>query len=168
MVQDLWFKQEAYLITVGVFNLDRFHAMVLPEPNSGCWLWMGTVNENGYGQFRLDGKMRRAHRVAYEAYKKAIPEGLTLDHKCRVRCCVNPDHLEPVTHEENCRRGGNSEATKLGDFNRSKTACPKGHPYNKENTMFRKNGNRGGLGVGRVCRVCKRLGRASGLNRGRV
>ena len=81
--------------------LEGFEAKIHFEPNSGCWLWAGADNGVGYGKYR--GKY--AHRVAYEAARGAIPEGMFLDHLCRVRCCVNPDHLEPVTNVENIRRG---------------------------------------------------------------
>lgn len=83
----------------------------IPEPNSGCWLWLGELNSAGYGRISQgsnhNGTRVRslAHRVSYELAKGPIPEGLELDHLCRVRCCVNPGHLEPVTRSENNRRG---------------------------------------------------------------
>lgn len=85
---------------------ERFWSFVSPEPNSGCWLWTGGdyVGE-GYGCFSEGGKAKRAHKWAYERYVGPVPAGLVLDHKCRVRCCANPAHLEPVTHKENARRG---------------------------------------------------------------
>lgn len=82
-----------------------------------------------------------AHRVAYEEIMGPVPEGLELDHLCRTRSCVNPSHLEPVTHRENMNRG--DVAT------RRKTHCPKGHPYDEENTGIY-NGYRN-------CRACARL-----------
>jgi hypothetical protein len=78
---------------------------ISPEPNTGCWLWVGNKNDRGYGVVPLEGKIRKAHRAVYESERGPIPEGLTLDHLCRIRCCVNPDHLEPVTAMENIRRG---------------------------------------------------------------
>lgn len=78
----------------------RFDSLISPEPNTGCWLWLGTLSDNGYGIYAH----RRAHRIAFEQMKGGIPPGLDLDHLCRVRCCVNPEHLEPVTRKENCRR----------------------------------------------------------------
>jgi len=77
----------------------------IPEPNSGCWLWTKAVMANGYGLIMTSTGVRTAHRVSYEAHKGEIPAGLELDHKCRVRSCVNPDHLEAVTKTENVRRG---------------------------------------------------------------
>src|ERR1019366_4519713 len=84
--------------------LERFLKFVLPEPNTGCWLWTGGLNRGGYGQF-MTPPCTVAHRVAYELFVGPIPEGLQLDHLCRVRSCVNPQHLEPVSQQENIRRG---------------------------------------------------------------
>lgn len=77
-----------------------------PDPNSGCWLWTGYLHRNGYATLKWDkGKSScMAHRASYMAFKGEIPEGLVLDHKCKTRSCVNPDHLEPVTYSENNRR----------------------------------------------------------------
>lgn len=72
-------------------------------PN-GCWLWTGTIERTGYGRFWLGGRQEIAHRASYALLIGPIPEGLTIDHLCRVRACVNPDHLEPVTLAENIRR----------------------------------------------------------------
>lgn len=100
-----------------------FWDKVFPEPNSGCWLWVGCVNHHGYGSLNRRGRTRLAHRYAYEALIGPIPSGLQTDHRCRTRCCVNPAHLEPVTSAENTRRGD-------GGINmREKTHCPSGHPY---------------------------------------
>lgn len=75
-----------------------------PDLNGGCHLWIGSLR-GGYGRMRANGRTQEAHRVAYEEHYGPIPTGLVLDHKCRVRCCINPLHLEPVTHAENIRRG---------------------------------------------------------------
>jgi hypothetical protein len=72
---------------------------------NGCWLWTGSLNNKGYAQLGVAGRVRSAHRVAYELFKGAIPDGLQIDHLCRVRQCVNPDHLEAVTQSVNIRRG---------------------------------------------------------------
>lgn len=89
------------------------------EKGEGCWSWRGSVQSEGYGKFRLNGRQVYAHRLSYELHKGPIPDGLTIDHLCRVRRCVNPDHLEAVTHLENVRRGAVA----------NRPTCPNGHPY---------------------------------------
>ena len=84
---------------------ERFEAKWTPEPNTGCWLWTGATDRKGYGQFRSKGAHVKAHRWSYERLVGPIPEGLQIDHLCRVPGCVNPEHLEPVTHRENQVRG---------------------------------------------------------------
>jgi hypothetical protein len=86
-----------------------------------CWEWKAGKDSNGYGNHRHKGKATGAHRVSYELIISSIPEGLELDHLCRNRSCVNPYHLEPVTHKENTRRG------------LIKTHCVRGHPRTPEN-----------------------------------
>ncbi|MGQ0721049.1 MAG: HNH endonuclease signature motif containing protein [Candidatus Eiseniibacteriota bacterium] len=110
----------------------RFWSKV--SKSDGCWLWTGANNSLGYGQLSLDGGRRAcAHRVAYEWTVGAIEPGLDLDHLCRNPSCVNPSHLEPVTHRENIRRG--KAATK--------TACKYGHDWtDPRNVYIRKSGSR--------------------------
>jgi hypothetical protein len=111
------------------------------EKTETCWLWTGNRNPNGYGRF---GKpVQYAHRVAYEAMVGPIPDGLTLDHLCRIRHCVNPAHLEPVTAAVNTMRGTSPTVA-----NTKKTHCPAGHPYDERNTAVR--------GGKRACRECNR------------
>ena len=125
---------------------DMFMAHVSPEPNTGCWLWMGYVNRGGYGRLNRAGRgTLNAHRYAYELLTGPIPAGLQVDHLCRVRSCVNPAHLEAVTHQENIRRGDN------GRHNAVKTHCPSGHLYSEANTKVNVKGSR-------ECRVCIVLG----------
>ena len=83
---------------------EKFNVRVMPEPMSGCWYWLAYVSPSGYGVFYADGEAVLAHRWAYEHFKEPIPPSLQIDHKCFVRCCVNPDHLEPVTCQENVSR----------------------------------------------------------------
>lgn len=83
---------------------ERFDVKVVPA-TTGCWLWIGATYDQGYGMFRLtEGKTARAHRFSYERHVAAIPAGMTLDHLCEVKNCVNPQHLEVVTDAENRRR----------------------------------------------------------------
>lgn len=114
---------------------------------SGCLLWMGTISE-GYGLVKWNGKQTRVHRLVYEHVNGSIPDGLTLDHLCRIRNCVNPRHLEPVTREENVLRGEAPSAV-----NARKTHCKRGHPFDSENTQIVKNGKDR---KGRNCRQCQR------------
>lgn len=117
---------------------ERFAAFVSPEPNSGCWLWMGCDDGNGYGMFRpFRRRMVKAHRFSYALHCGPIPADKILDHLCRVRCCVNPKHLEPVSYQENAQRG------LTGINSAAKTHCPQGHPYSGLD-------NRGK----RICRQC--------------
>ena len=88
-------------------DFTRFIARVDFAPN-GCWLWRGVHYWNGYGGFFVNGDKRLVHRVSYATFVGPIPEGFHVDHLCRVRDCVNPDHLEPVTHRENLMRGRTS------------------------------------------------------------
>jgi hypothetical protein len=85
----------------------RIQRKILPEPNSGCWLWIGAVagSKGSYGLTSFQSQKKYAHVLVYEILKGPIPFGLELDHLCRNRLCVNPEHLETVTHKENVRRG---------------------------------------------------------------
>lgn len=115
----------------------------LIDPKSGCWIWLSVPNKHGYGYLERGGKSFSAHRFVYEKIKGAIPTGYQLDHLCRNRICVNPDHLEPVTQQENIRRGN------TGINMSSKTHCPKGHTYDDKNTRIGTRGER-------RCRACLR------------
>lgn len=106
-----------------------------------CWLWTGFCI-GGYGVIGEWDKSFMAHRLAYELLIGPIPDGLVIDHLCRVRNCVNPDHLEPVTLAENIRRG------EVGRHNATKTVCPQGHEYTEVNTYWYRGT--------RSCRTCGR------------
>lgn len=129
-------------------RLERFEAKFVPDPNSGCWLWTASVT-HGYGRFAggpgAGSVAVQAHRQAYRHYIGPIPKDMDLDHLCRVRCCVNPKHLEPVTCQENILRG---DAPKIaGKYQLVKTHCPNGHPYNGDNLYVNPQGSR-------KCRTC--------------
>ncbi len=114
-----------------------------------CWPWAGTIDKRGgYGQMGIRGKIHKAHRVSYRLFVGRIPAGLTIDHLCRVRSCVNPSHLEAVTNAENVRRGEG------GKFHTRKTHCPHGHAYDEANTRIVR---KGASGYQRVCRTCARV-----------
>lgn len=89
-------------------DLQRFMDFVMPVPECGCWLWTGgdsgAGRGGGYGRFTIRGRSVAAHRWAYAAFVGRLRRGAQVDHKCRLRCCVNPDHLEQVSHRENQRR----------------------------------------------------------------
>lgn len=106
---------------------ERFWEKV--EKTDKCWIWKGARCGKGglYGHIKVDGRMQRAHRVAYELCVGPITDGLTLDHLCRNTRCVNPKHLEPVSNKENCLRGISPAAV-----NSKKKTCPKGHEYDVE------------------------------------
>mgnify|MGYP001584480564 CR=1 FL=1 len=115
---------------------------------NGCWIWQGTIDTEGYGRFYWRGFDMFAHRTAYTMYKGEILKGVETDHLCRVRSCVNPAHLEMVTHQINILRG-ESPAAKHA----KKTHCPYGHAYDAANTLryIKSNGM-----FRRVCRTCRR------------
>ncbi len=119
---------------------ERFWSKVEKTPT--CWLWHG-ARSKGYGQFSVNGKLIRAHRLAYEDTVGPIPAGLTLDHLCRVHACVNPTHLEPVDNRTNVLRGVGPSA-----LNARQTHCQYGHRFTESNIYWSPKG--------RLCRICKR------------
>jgi hypothetical protein len=139
-------------------DLDEMFARCTPIPFSGCWAWDGTLAHDGYG--RLPSGQRGvsfpAHRVAYEYAKGPISDGLQIDHLCRVKCCINPDHLEAVTPSMNVRRGLvpvtasiHMKAVKAKQRANPAPCCKRGHAFDAENTYVDTKGIR-------HCRTCKR------------
>ena len=134
-----------------VTEWERFEPKVMFEPMSGCWLWIAALSPYGYAAFSVGGRAGRmvpGHRWSYEHFVGPIPEGLTLDHLCRVRGCVNPWHLEPVTRGENVMRGFGPAAIAA-----RATHCQRGHL--KSESMV-SNGPRK-----RTCGPCRELRKAA-------
>jgi HNH endonuclease len=132
---------------------DRFWVKTRVEDTgyeTPCLTWIAYKTAAGYGRISWQGKNCLAHRVAYEVLVAPIPEGLTVDHLCRNRACVNVDHLEPVTQGENVRRGTNPFA-----INAAKTHCKRGHEFTEANTRVSKAGNRN-------CITCLEMRRGNG------
>jgi len=125
----------------------RIREKIKVNPSTECWEWTAGDNGSGYGLVQWNGKQNLAHRVVYALINGEIPYGKTLDHLCRNRSCANPEHLEPVSHKENLRRGETGKKT--GRKQKEKTHCPQGHPYDKHNTHYRSSGER-------VCMSCNR------------
>lgn len=123
---------------------DRVFDKIQTDTSTGCWMWTASVSGGGgYGQVWVGANgpgspMRAAHIVVWELLVGPVPDGLQLDHLCRVRRCCNPSHLEPVTQAENIRRGVSPPAV-----NARKSVCPKGHPLSQRSG-------------GRYCATCNR------------
>jgi hypothetical protein len=121
---------------------DRLMSKVAkPDREDGCWLYQGAKTAGGYAQILVGGKWGKqvyVHRLSYELFVGPIPEGLDLDHLCRTRNCINPSHLEPVTHAENMARSVAAI-----------TRCVNGHPYKGSNLHIARRGHR-------ECRTCRR------------
>lgn len=121
---------------------DRFFKFVVKVH---CWEWSGSLNKNGYGKFYQSGKLYLAHRISYKIHNVKMSDKLLVDHKCRNRKCVNPDHLRQVDTKTN-----NIENSKsVSAINKIKTHCKNNHEFTFENTVNRRNG--------RECRICRNL-----------
>ncbi len=122
----------------------RIHEYSETDEN-GCWVWTAAKTaEDGYGKLSVEGTLTPAHRASYEVFVGPIPDGLDIDHLCRNRSCVNPEHLEPVTRRENLLRGQT-----LAAENAARTHCKRGHEFTDENTRIDSQG-------GRRCITCVR------------
>ena len=122
-------------------TLDRFWAKV--QKTDTCWLWTAAKHPKGYGNFWHAHTMVKAHRFSYELSHGPIPEGLQIDHLCRVRHCVNPAHLEAVTNQENIIRGEGFAGRQS-----RQTHCIHGHPFSEGNMYIRNDG-------ARICKMCQ-------------
>lgn len=120
----------------------RIAGKYIIDQTSGCWLWAAAKFLSGYGCIRVEGKTLGAHRYTYENLVGLVPADKELDHLCRVRHCINPAHLEPVTKQENISRG------EVGSNSAEKTHCPAGHELAGDN-IYKYRGKRG-------CRECRR------------
>lgn len=118
-------------------DLKRFMGKVMFEPNTGCWLWNGPWNHAGYGSFKLHNSNVRSHKISFIHFKGLVRPGLSVAHKCHTRCCVNPDHLESISHKQNCI-----------DRNKRKIYCNKGHLFTDENKKPQNKGK------SYCCRIC--------------
>lgn len=116
----------------------RFWAKVIKRGPDECWDWVGSKWEKGYGQFYLNGKVTLAHRFSFKL-TASIPEGMTIDHLCLNKACVNPAHMEIVSFGENARR-----------YSLAQTSCKRGHAWTEQNTRIDTKGSR-------RCRECDRL-----------
>jgi hypothetical protein len=129
---------------VDVENVPELYRIEDRGYETPCWIWAKYIARTGYGQTFAGGRVVYAHRHFYEQYVEPIPEGLQIDHLCRVRSCVNPEHLEAVTQRENILRGNS-----LGALRARQTHCKHGHEFTPENTRIASNGTR-------RCRACGR------------
>ncbi len=132
-------------MSLAIPTIERFEPKYMLVQDSGCWIWTAALNAGGYGLIGHNKRSYLAHRFAYEHFIGPIPKGLQIDHLCRTRCCVNPDHLEPVTPKVNTRRGAKA----------NKTHCRLGHVLDGRKS----NGTR-------FCKECDRVG--ASLYRARV
>jgi hypothetical protein len=130
-------------------TLARFDAFVHAEPMSGCFLWAGATNRDGYGAFGIGKRTVRAHRLAFEHERGPIPAGLKVLHRCDTPQCVNPEHLFVGTDLDNQRDMiAKGRGRQGGERWRSATHCPRGHAYDEANTRRHARG--------RKCRACDR------------
>lgn len=134
-------EEQLALDTAPLF--ERLRSRIHVDLNTGCWLICSRNDD--YASLRRNGREEKAHRVAYELLVGPIPEGFTIDHLCRRKNCVNPNHLEAVTNRENVLRGVGATA-----HNAAKTECIRGHPFDETNTYFHPRR------LERRCRICQR------------
>lgn len=127
---------------------EKLYSRIEISLENKCWNYIGSVDKDGYGMFRLYDKTYRTHRLSYLLFKGEIPQNYVIDHICSNRKCCNPDHLEAVTNSENIKRGD----TGKNNHQSLKEYCPKGHKYTPENTYINPKGSR-------ECMICKTANR---------
>jgi len=131
-----WSGLSGLLATLAPSVATRLHYSSILDPKSGCWDWIGATTTEGYGSLMLNNGRTYAHRVSYETFRGPIAPSMVIDHLCRNRLCINPDHMEVVTLAENFRRG-----------NRIKhILCTRGHPLDGVH----------GKNHARYCKTCRR------------
>jgi len=114
---------------------DRLFSRMMPEPNSGCWLWIGGTNQQGYGQITVRGHTVRTHRLVWElSRRETVPAGLDVLHTCDTRSCVNPVHLFLGTHTQNMRDASRKGRLRVRGTLMNATHCEKGHERTPKNT----------------------------------
>ncbi len=123
---------------------DHIVDRILFEPNTGHWFWLGKLSRQGYGRVGVDGRVYGVHRYVYSQLVGPIPDGMVLDHICRVRHCVAPQHLRVVTPAQNSLENSVSFCARRAVSDR----CDRGHPYDNGNLIITKTG-------ARLCRTCR-------------
>lgn len=125
----------------------RFNKKYIIDQNTGCWIWQDALNGiNGYGRFWNGSREQYAHRFSYETYKKRIPEGFTIHHKCLNKQCVNPEHLEAMSLGDNLRQPDHFIGQQI-----LQTHCKRNHEFTPENTYYQAGTNK------RSCIICRNM-----------
>lgn len=130
---------------------ERFAAKYQVDPGSGCWVWIGHISREGYGKIQANGDARLAHRISWELHRGPIPDGMMMDHLCRNRRCVNPDHLEVVTPAENMKRGMSPTA-----IAHKTERCRQGHDLRAHGYRRIRASKTSAVGTVVYCRECRR------------
>ena len=134
---------------------ERFFEKVHKIPFYECWEWAGSIQGGGYGNMAVEGRTRKAHHISLMLAGVTIPTGMVVDHKCRNRACVNPNHLRIVTYQIN----NIENSLGMSAVHAQKTHCHNGHPFSGDNlrTYKRKDG------LERICRICQRENNKLGM-----
>jgi len=128
---------------IPIFDHERFLSNISTN-NGGCWVWNGFINNYGYGEFGISGKRYRAHRVSFSLFSGELVNGMVIDHICKNKACVNPDHLRQVTQKFNCLDNSSSPPA----INSVKTHCKYGHELTDDNVYKHSSG--------RYCLTCRK------------